>query len=365
MSKESPNMKLRMPGKDYTDPGYYFCTRTVLGRQHLFGEIKKKDAIPLADHSCAFIDYYPYGIRIARELENMVNVGQYVGKLEVKGKQIMPDHIHVLILVKERIPHPIGTVLNGFNIGCRRLWRELCSGPDVLRQPVKPLPQPDGALRIFEKGFNDNVVYRAGQLDAYYKYMGANPWRWLLREQYPKLFCKVWGKELIPGQRFDLIGNMFLLDRPFKVPVRISRFAVEEEAFCPDNIEGSFVMVNGKKTLRGARYVLPRREKTQEEILTAVESYLKLARAGAVLVTPCISPAEQEVVQAAYKEGLPVVMLSFNGFDKYYHPSKAHYDACAKGILLQLAPWRYDPGRKLSKQLCEELNAMAMLFAGQ
>lgn len=364
MSKESPNMKLRMQGKDYTDPGYYFCTRTVLGRQHLFGKIKKKEALPLNDQACAYIDYSPYGIRVAHELENMGNVGQYAGKLEVKGKQIMPDHIHVLILVKECIPHPIGTVLNGFTIGCRRLWRELCSGPDVSRQLVKPLPQADGALRIFEKGFNDNVVYRAGQLDGYYKYMAANPWRWLLREQYPELFCKVWGKELVPGQRFDLIGNMFLLYRPWRIPVRISRFAVEEEAFIPNNIEGSFVMVNGAKTLRAARYKHPRREKTQEEILAAIEPYLRLARAGAVLVTPCISPAEQEVVQAAYKEGLPVVMMSFNGFNQYYHPAKAHYDACARGILLQLAPWRYDPGRKMTKWLCDELNMLAMRFAG-
>lgn len=39
MSKEKPNMKLRMPGKDYTDPGYYFCTLVVEGRRHLLGRV--------------------------------------------------------------------------------------------------------------------------------------------------------------------------------------------------------------------------------------------------------------------------------------------------------------------------------------
>lgn len=357
-------MKLRMPGKDYSDPGYYFCTRTVLGRRHLFGKIKKREDIPLSNPNCAYIDYSPYGIRVAHELENIGLVGQYAGKVEVKGKQIMPDHIHVLILIKERIPKPLGTLLNGFTVGCRRIWKELMASPDAQSQLVVPEPQADGALRIFEKGFNDNVVYRAGQLDAYYKYMAANPWRWLLRNSYPDLFCKVWGKELLPGHRFDMMGNMFLLDRPWRVPVRISRYAVTEEAFNPYAPQSSFVLANGKPVLRRTQYLFPRREKTQEEIQAAIEPYLKLARAGAVLVTPCISPAEKEVVQAAYKENRAVVMLSFQGFGKYYHPSKAHYDACARGLLLQLAPWKFDPGREMRKAQCEELNGMAFRFAG-
>lgn len=412
-------MKLRMPGKDYTDHGYYFCTLTVRGRRQLFGEVVAFPS-PETEHLClstkegqgatlqeantkegqdtayinqsgaaccgenvqhspssipspyghstphngACIAYSPYGQLVTRELKRIGSFGQYEGKVEVKGKQIMPDHIHILILIKERIPKPLGTLINGFTVGCRHAWKELMTSPDAQNQKVAPELQEDGALRIFEKGYNDNVVYRAGQLDGYYKYMAANPWRWLLRKRYPNLFCKVWGKELLPGHRFDLIGNMFLLERPWRVAVRISRFAVREEAFNPYNPEGSFTLENGKQVLRRTQYLFPRREKTQEEIQDAIQPYLKLARAGAVLVTPCISPAEKEVVQAAYKENLHVVMLCYQGFDKYYHPSKAHYDACARGLLLQLAPWRYDPGREMKKLQCEELNGMAFRFAG-
>lgn len=425
-------MKLRMPGKDYSDPGYYFCTLVVRGRRQLFGKVVSvSDAEHQSQHTqnqsqntqnqtqntqsqtqntqnqtqsqnsqnqsqnslggyveCggenvlrsqlnalypfghstphngACIAYSPYGQLITRELKKISSIGQYAGKVEVKGKQIMPDHLHVLILIKEQIPKPLGTLLNGFIVGCRRAWKELQASPNAQYQTTAPEPQADGALSIFEKGYNDNVVYRSGQLDGYYKYMAANPWRWLLREKYPNLFCKVWGKELLPGHRFDLIGNMFLLDKPWHLPVRISRFAVKEEAFNPYNPEGSFILENGKRVLRRTQYLFPRREKTQEEIQNAIQPYLKLAKAGAVLITPCISPAEKEVVQAAYKENMHIVMLCHQGFDRYYHPSKAHYDACARGILLQLAPWKYDPGRELRKQLCEELNDMAFRFAG-
>lgn len=415
-------MKRRMPGKDYTDPGYYFCTLVVEGRRQLFGEVVAYPAPASASsspaccgenvsnpvccgenvshspsppfpfghsgpHKGACTAYSPYGRLVAIELKKIGTEGQYKDKVEIKGKVILPDHIHILIHIKERIPKPLGFVVNGFAVGCRRQWKRLCGIPVKQTEPLIlfhsckeeartgrwtlpegqrtfPLPQPDGALHIFEKGYNDNVVCRTGQLDGYYRYMEENPWRWLMKEKHPQLFCKTWAKELLPERRFDMIGNMFLLDRPWRVAVRISRFAVEEEAFNPDAPETSFYEVEGHRVLRQAHYAFPRREKTAEEVSAAIEPYLKLARKGAVLVTPCISPAEQEVVQAAYKEGLPVVMMCFNGFSRYYHPTKAHYDACARGILLQLAPWRYDPGRKMTKPLCEELNRLAFRFAG-
>ena len=426
-------MKLRMPGKDYTDPGYYFCTLVVEGRRQLFGTVvaisnqategnnqgegcSGKNAtegnkqgegcsgknvshsssslsspnFPYGRgklHKGVCIAYSPYGSLVAEELESIGTKGQYKGLVEIKGKAILPDHIHLLIHIKERIPRSLGFVINGFAVGCRRIWKDLCGIPVKQTEPqllfldckeevrtgkwhlpedqkVYPMPQQDGKLRIFEKGYNDNIVYKTGQLDGYYRYMEENPWRWLMKEMHPQLFCKTWAKELLPGHMFDLIGNMFLLSRPWKVPVRISRFAVEEEAYDPSLSEECFYDLHGTKVLRQARYAFPRRDKTPEEIKAAIEPYLKLARKGAVLVTPCISPAEQEVVQAAYKEGLPVVMMSFNGFNRYYHPTKAHYEACAKGLLLQLAPWRYDPSRKMTKVLCEELNGLAFRFAG-
>lgn len=89
---------------------------------------------------------------------------------------------------------------------------------------------------------------------------------------------------------------------------------------------------------------------------------MKQARSNAVLVTPCISPAEKAVVQAVYKEGLPVIMFCPNGFTEGCHPSGMHYEACANALLLQLASWSYDPSRKLTKVMCEQLNDMAREF---
>lgn len=370
-------MKQRMPGKDYSEPGYYFCTMVVQGRRPLFGTVmassEDEQQLPAAlslpcseagvlrqpcppSSSCLFghsrayqgacVAYSPFGQIVARLIEEIPTYEPYAGKLEIKGKAVMPDHIHLLLLVKEKMPVPIGTALNGFNIGVRRAWRQLLT--DMEQQPALsaaqfavPQPQDDGKLRIFERGFNDGVVMRAGQLDAYFEYMRLNPRRLLLKQLHPDLFVKTWGKELVPGIRFAMIGNMFLLQRPRRVAVRISRFATDAQG----------------------GYLQPRSIKTDEEVQTAIEPYLRAARSGAVLVTPCISPSEKAVVEAAYQESLPVIMFCPYGFSEGYHPSKMHYEACARGILLQLTYLPYDPNRVLTKVLCEQLNDMARAFS--
>lgn len=405
-------MKQRMPGKDYSEPGYYFCTMVVQGRRPLFGTVMASSedeqqltaaaaaqtqgkgyvertpqdtaalsspcaaavgqlgaalSLPCSEagvlrqpcpppSSCPFghgrayqgacVAYSPFGQIVARLIEEIPTYEPYAGKLEIKGKAVMPDHIHLLLLVKEKMPVPIGTALNGFNIGVRRAWRQLLT--DMEQQPALsaaqfavPQPQDDGKLRIFERGFNDGVVMRAGQLDAYFEYMRLNPRRLLLKQLHPDLFVKTWGKELVPGIRFAMIGNMFLLQRPRRVAVRISRFATDAQG----------------------GYLQPRRIKTDEEVQTAIEPYLRAARSGAVLVTPCISPSEKAVVEAAYQESLPVIMFCPYGFSEGYHPSKMHYEACARGILLQLSYLPYDPNRVLTKVLCEQLNDMARAFS--
>ena len=51
------------------------------------------------------------------------------------------------------------------------------------------------------------------------------------------------------------------------------------------------------------------------EVLARRQSaLLALARKGAVLISPCISPGEKQIARAAMEEGLPLVVLLENGF---------------------------------------------------
>ncbi len=300
-------------------------------------------------HFGACVAYSPFGALVVRHIEAMAHRPELEGHLFVKGRIVMPDHIHLLLYIHDSLERPLGSVLNGFNAGVRHLWHQLEHGGLPADQSVVPQLQADGSLSIFESGYNDGVVLKEGQLNAYYDYMRMNPFRLLQRQLHPDLFTRRWGRELLSGVRFDLFGNMFLLQRPWREAVRISRFATID---------------HGTRDIAGqTQYILPRRLKTEEEVMASLQPYLSMARKGAVLITPCISPAEQALVQAAYAERLPVIMLVARGFSEGYHPSKAHYDACAQGLLLQISPWRYNPGRQFSKELCELLNGFASQLA--
>ena len=77
-------------------------------------------------HKGAMMVYSRYGQMVAREIEGIAHHKDFAGKLLVKGKQLLPDHLHVLIKVTEELPKALGVILNGFNTGCRHAWKTMC-----------------------------------------------------------------------------------------------------------------------------------------------------------------------------------------------------------------------------------------------
>ena len=102
------------------------------------------------------------------------------------------------------------------------------------------------------------------------------------------------------------------------------------------------------------------RRLTQEDINRYCQHYLALAREGAVLVSPSISPGEKTIMRAAFDHGYPVIILLENGFAPLAKPGGKRFDACANGKLLLLAPWpHHNDHRTISRQQCNDLNDMA------
>ena len=91
-----------------------------------------------------------------------------------------------------------------------------------------------------------------------------------------------------------------------------------------------------------------------------MNSRVLLARKGAVMVSPFISPQEKRVMQVLLQEKLPFILLTDNGFRDYYKPSDGLFDACAAGRLLILSPWAYEDGKRhISRSECVALNGIA------
>ena len=197
---------------------------------------------------------------------------------------------------------PLGNLVAAFKAGC-----------------TKAAGEP-----IWATGFHDSILLGRDQLDRMFAYVRDNPRRLAVKRLRPDLFQVRRPLDLPGWPGLEAIGNPFLLERPNLIQVQCSRRIAPEA-------------LSEKK----------------EELLAA-------ARRGAVLVSPCISPGEKEIVAAAFEEGLPLVPILENGFAPLYKPAGKRFDACAAGRLLLLAPWpHHTETRTITRAQCLALNRLA------
>jgi len=316
--EKKPSMKRRCVGHDYARPGVYMLTIVVEGRRPLLAEVSGTSSEPRV---------------VLTELGRCVHaewtgITRYYPQVKSIGIQLMPDHLHGILLVKEQLPCHLSTLVRGFKTGCGRAYRRLF--------PVSAATQSQhtGSVSgshpqhgfLFEPGYNDRLLKEKGQLEAWQHYLRDNPRRLLMKREHPDLF-RVQRDVMVGTQAFSAIGNRFLLDRPVRLQVRCSR------------------------------------RLTEAEIAQQVDYYVAQGKAGAVLVSPSISPGEKAVMRAAFNAGLPLILLQENGFTDLAKPGGKRMEACSEGRLLIMAPWEHHNEQKaISRSQCLELNAMAQLI---
>ncbi len=201
--------------------------------------------------------------------------------------------------------------------------------------PEKPAPAPPlpSQLRLkkddkrhgllFERGYNDLISKSYDMLPRIVAYLRDNPLRLAIKRAHPDYFRVRFGLP-VGNNTYSAIGNRFLLERPEKVQVQLSRSL------------------------------------TDIEIEQQVQHFIALAEQGAILVSPAISPAEQAVMRAVLNRGLPLIFLTPWGFTKFSKPGHQYFEACSKGNLLLLTPWEHHNERvPLTRSMCLTLNALA------
>ena len=334
--EKKPSMLRRCVGHDYTGRQIYMITMVTEGRRALFGEVVGRSDAPCGSDQAPRIVLSELGQRVTDE---WWATSLHHPEIEVITLQMMPDHLHGILFVKEKMEKPLGMALRGFKQSCNRHYRELVLGvPPV--QSVALTTQQTGQRRnrrgedrthglLFARGYNDRLLLRSGQLEVWLRYLNDNPRRLLMKREHPDLF-RVQRNVEAAGTTFSAIGNRFLLDRPYKLQVQCSRSINEQEI-----------------------------EKKVAQCLAA-------ARRGAVLVSPSISKGEKAVMKAAFKEGFPLIYLQENGFTNLAKPGGARMEACACGQLLILAPWEHHNERiAIKRGQCLTLNEMAHRICNQ
>jgi len=300
-----PSMKRRRVGHDYCGRCIYMVTLVVEGRRPLLGTVTGDgEAVP------AVFTPSTLGEAVIKALHS---IPVFHPQVTVWDVQLMPDHLHFILFVKERLPVHLGAVINGFKVGCNRAYRSLMAGAD--------LPA------LWEEGYNDRILDHEGQLQSMKRYMRDNPRRLAIKRHHPDLFTVQRGVKS-GGNTFAALGNVFLLDAPWRVAVKCTR------------------------------------KLDEAGIAKRVGYFLGLAAEGAVLISPSISPGEKAVMRAAFEHGYPTIILLENGFAPLAKPGGKRFDACAEGRLLLLAPWsHHNEARTITQVQCHALNDMAAAIA--
>ena len=326
-----PSMTRRRDGHDYEARQMYLITITVEGRRPLLGRVvgnpEAAEGTPDAPHT----ELSPLGKAVEQQ---WMAISHYHPEVKVLALQMMPDHLHSILFVKERMPQHLGHIIKGFKASTNKEYRRLIalapsSAVPVVSSAATPSqrtgrPKPDRKHGLlWSIGYTDGILGRKGQLNNWLAYLRDNPRRLLMKRLHPEFF-RVQRNVQVGSYEFSAIGNRYLLSHPVRLQVQCSRRI------------------------------------TQEEIAQQTSYYLGLAKSGAVLVSPSISPGEKAIMRAAFDAGYPLILLQENGFTELAKPGGARFDACAEGRLLILAPWEHHNQRlTINRSQCLSLNDMA------
>ena len=299
------SMKRRRVGHDYQGRCIYMVTLVVKERQPLLCSVTGNgETEPIHVHPT------PLGHAVKQAL---ADISQFYPEIKVWTHQLMPDHLHAIIFVKERIPVHLGMVINGFKVACNRAYRQ-SKDQGLIKSDLPAL---------WEDGYNDIILDQEGQLNRMKDYILDNPRRLAIKRTHPDFF-RVQRNVQVGDYTFAALGNLFLLDAPSLMQVQCSRSL------------------------------------TSEQIAEKRQHFLSHAQNGAVLVSPSISPGEKAIMKAAFEQGFPVIVLQENGFAPLAKPGGRRFDACAQGQLLMLAPWEHHNDKRLIRRdQCLNLNEMA------
>jgi len=406
-----PHMGRRLPGFDYSQRRIYEITIVLEERRPILGRlVKRENSAPSGrepdgatsggasqgrgpdrgpvDKAVWLVEPSAFGEAVIACWREIATRWPHVELIE---SQLMPDHFHGVLFVKEQLPltrpgevegprnrrKKLGDIIQGFKAGCSIAWREIDSsapsgrGPDgaasvgasqgQATDSSAPAAMAAGVPR-WADGFVDTILFDKGQLAKMIAYLRDNPRRLGVKRENPELFkvtrdlrvnfvspdIAPWGGPVVG--LFSAIGNHFLLSRPAFHQVQVSRrfFAYARDA------RGHL--------LKDA----PPATKTAE-FTAKLDAALDAAKHGAVIVSPCISQGEREIARRAFAAGYRVITLSNKGFSPLYKPGGQLFETCAAGNLLMLAPigWPYQPAERVMTRVdALVLNRIAQLIAG-
>ena len=373
--EKQPSMKRRSDVNDYHGRHIYLVTLAVEGRRPLLGQVVGN---PLAADGSADAPRIELSVLGGAVFDCWQQIPERYPEVEILALQIMPDHLHGILWIKEEMQQHLGRIIGGFKTGCNRAYRFFTAavpqstpskehtpsqqpskehtpsqqpgsqqssslqGMPVSRVgnscsayaaavPQRPSPRERHEDRhhglLFEPNYNDLICKSYDMLPTLINYVKDNPRRLLMKHSHPEYLRPFFDLHL-GSHIYSGIGNLALLRAPHRLAVRVSRRNNETQL--------------------------------QEEL----HRYMSAAQSGTVLISPAISPGEKRVMRTAFDAKFPTVVIMENGFTPLSKPHGEQFYACAEGRLLMLSPWPHHNDRqKITAQQCQAMNLMALELA--
>lgn len=367
------------------------------GRPHLFGELAGTEETPV-------IALNDFGKAVD---DQIMAIPASFPKVKIIERIVMPNHIHFVIRVKERLleKQPLGYIIDRFKSWVNRRYKEIALGLPVNTimsscSGSMSTGQNSGSMStghssgskstghgsnnrklnlVFEENFHDRILFRDGQLANMIDYCRENPlrlWKVVHNSQY---FHTLAGLELtMPIVAEGGTAGRGRWNGPVEgllAPVLSSRSWSDVGYSCSRNKStehGSMSAATTTITFNaiGNRSLLAVTERVQiqcsrsmseEAIAQKTEEVLAQCEHGVIPISPCISPGEKAIARAVMNAGYSLIALFPQGIpDTSYKPYKEYFDACATGQLLLLSPWKYEQGvNHVKRWQCLFLNDIA------
>lgn len=242
---------------------------------------------------------------------------------EISPFVVMPDHIHLLIKIRD-IPDRValGVLVSQLAKALRNAYWQVvaadaatCTAPFPSPAAMDSVSCATGSAGcasaqppppIFEPEWHDWIVKKRGQLAAFRRYIRENPARAWLRRENARYFQSVREVEFL-GQRWFGYGNLEILNLPVLHAFKGHRATALESP-------------EAKTILAEASRIGP----------------------GGAGVSTFMSPLEKACGNAIAKAGGSYVVLSPEGFGSRWHPPREKERFCAKGRMLFLSLYPAD-----------------------
>ena len=415
--EKKPSMKRRNIYHDYSERRMYMITLEVEGRLPVFGRLVGNAFAERGSRDEPRIELSELGKAVQSE---WFNIQRYYPQIEVMAIQMMPDHLHGILFVKDTLPVHLGQVISGFKTGCRRAQKAIEAARD-LETAVEPQYAENGATTGKEtrnetaengattgketrnettengattgkdtknetaengattgkdtknetaengattgKDTKNEAKQEAAKHEATgSSYVTASP----LLQSKPRshqLFAKGYNDLILRSFDEFPIWKNYLRDNPRRLMMKRARPEFLRPFFGLRIGSHSYSGIGNRHLLAATKRIAVRvsRRMSDREIAAETVRYLDAAQQGAVLVSPAISPGEKSIMRAAFDAGLPTIVIMENGFTPLSKPHGEQFDACARGRLLMLSPWdHHNEKKKITAEQCQQMNLMAL-----